>query len=235
MSSDSAAVAAAMRRHLERLKVLRGTGAARANGERIAAVKRWQTARLMKTYADLAANPRYRAATAFFVDDLYGPKDFSARDAAMLRIVPVMARVLPAKAVESAALSVELEALSEDLDQRLAQALPDAIVEEASYAAAYRCSAAAEERAHQIQLIVEVGRRLDALVHWPFVHRTLKLMRSPARLAGLTDLQDFLERGFAAFAAMDGAGEFLATIQRRETEILKRLFSGAAEPFSVSP
>ena len=235
MSTDSAAVAAAMRRHLERLKALRGAGATPAAADRIAAVKRWQTARLVKSYADLAANPRYRAATAFFVEDLYGPKDFSARDAAMLRIVPVMTRVLPAKAVESAALSVELEAVSEDLDQRLALALPDAAIDEASYAAAYRGSARMEERVHQIELIVEVGRRLDALVHWPFVHRTLKLMRNPARLAGLSDLQDFLERGFEAFAAMDGAGDFLATIERRETAILNRLFSGAAEPFSLSP
>ena len=224
-----------MRRHLERLKALRGAGATRTALDRIAAVKRWQTSRLIKTYADLAANPRYRAATAFFVEDLYGPKDFSARDAAMLRIVPVMTRVLPAKAVESAALSVELEAVSEDLDQRLAQALPDGVIDESTYAAAYRGSARLEERVHQIQLIVEVGRRLDSLVHWPFVHRTLKLMRSPARMAGLSDLQDFLERGFEAFAAMDGADDFLATIERRETAILNRLFSGAAEPFSISP
>ncbi|HEX5130330.1 MAG TPA: hypothetical protein VFV90_11320, partial [Usitatibacter sp.] len=61
---------------------------------------------------------------------------------------------------------------------------------------------------------------------------TLKLMRTPAKLAGLQDLQDFLERGFTAFRAMGGAGDFLASIQARETEILNRLFSGAAKPFS---
>ena len=235
MPSDAAAVAEAMRRHLERLKALRGSGAATAVIGRVAAVKRWQTARLMKTYADLSANPRYRAATAFFVQDLYGPKDFSARDASLLRIVPVMTRILPAKAVESAALSVEVEALTEELDHRLAKALPEGELDEAAYVAAYRASAKPEERRHQIQLIVEVGRRLDALVHWPFVFRTLKLMRSPARLAGLDDLQDFLERGFTAFAAMDGADEFLATIERREASILNRIFSGEPEPFSISP
>ena len=233
MSTDSEAMAAAMRRHLERLKALRGKSATPAALERVAAVKRWQTARLMRSYTDLSANPRYRAATAFFVEDLYGPKDFSARDAALLKIVPVMARVLPAKAVESAALSVEVEALSEDLDHRLAAALPTDAVDEASYAAAYRSSATPAERARQIELIVEVGKRLDALVHWPFVNRTLKLMRTPARLAGLSDLQDFLERGFSAFASMNGADEFLATVERRETAILNRLFSGEPQPFSV--
>jgi hypothetical protein len=78
-----------------------------------------------------------------------------------------------------------------------------------------------------------VGHRLDALVHWPFVQQTLKLMRSPAKLAGMSDLQDFLERGFHAFKAMGSADEFLATIEARERRILNRLFSGEPEPFSA--
>jgi hypothetical protein len=59
-------------------------------------------------------------------------------------------------------------------------------------------------------------------------------MRKPAQFAGLSDLQDFLERGFQAFDAMGGADEFLGTIQSRETAILNRLFSGEARPFSTS-
>ena len=77
-----------------------------------------------------------------------------------------------------------------------------------------------------------MGRRLDALVVKPMVYTTLKLMRRPARLAGLQDLQTFLERGFEAFRRMGGAEEFLATISGRETEILNRLFSGHPSPFS---
>lgn len=219
-----------MRGHLERLKALRGPESKAPPA--LAEVKRWQTARLERTYADLQSTPRYREATTFFVQDLYGPKDFSARDAAMLRILPVMVRILPASAVETAALSIEVEALSEELDHRLAAAL-DAPLDEESYARAYRSSAKPEERHRQIALIVDVGHRLDTLVRWPFVYRTLKIMRKPAHLAGLSDLQDFLERGFHAFDAMHGADDFLATIATRETEILKRLFSGAPEPFSV--
>ena len=78
-----------------------------------------------------------------------------------------------------------------------------------------------------------MGRDLDSLVTKPLVYRTLKLMRTPARLAGLEDLQDFLERGFEAFRAMGGAQAFLEVVESRETEILNRLFSGAPRPFSV--
>ena len=67
----------------------------------------------------------------------------------------------------------------------------------------------------------------------PLLLRTLKLMRAPAKVAGLQDLQDFLERGFESFREMDGAAEFLALVRERETAILNRLFSGAPDPFST--
>jgi hypothetical protein len=221
----------AMKRSLQLLKELRGPG--RDTPPRLAELKRWQSRRLAQTYADVAVQPRLRAATSFFLDDLYGPKDFSGRDQAMMRIVPVMSRILPASAVETAALAVELEALSEDLDQRLAQALPAGEIDAEGYAQAYRDSSQRAERERQIELIDAVGHRLDALVKRPLVFRTLKLMRGPAKMAGLSDLQEFLERGFSAFREMGGADEFLALVRGREQRILKRLFSGAAEPFSV--
>jgi hypothetical protein len=224
-------VAARLETHLQRLRALRGEGK-RAPG-RLAELKRWQSERLARTYADMAAQARYAAATAFFIDDLYGAKDFSARDQAMLRILPVMTRLLPASAVETAALSIELEALSEDLDHRLAAKLAAGPITEESYAKAYRASATRAERERQVELIGAAGRRLDEVVRKPMLGSTLKLMRRPARMAGLADLQHFLERGFGAFRAMKGADEFLSRVRERETAILNRLFSGAQQPFSL--
>jgi hypothetical protein len=229
--AQSPARAESLKRHLETLKALRGQG--HRAPARLAELKRWQTKRLERTYADIAAQPRYQAATAFFLDDLYGPKDFSGRDQAMLRILPVMSRVLPQKAVETAALAIELEAVSESLDQRLAAALPAGPIDADVYAKAYRETSTRPERQHQIELIDAVGHRLDALVGKPFLSGTLKLMRRPAKMAGLGDLQDFLERGFAAFHAMNGADGFLALLRERETAILNRIFSGKVEPFST--
>jgi hypothetical protein len=229
--AQSPAHAESLKRHLESLKALRGEG--HRAPSRLAELKRWQTQRLERTYADIAAQPRYKAATAFFLDDLYGAKDFSGRDQAMLRILPVMSRVLPQKAVETAALAIEVEAVSEALDQRLAAALPAGAIDPESYAKAYRETSTRAERQHQIELVDAVGHRLDALVAKPFLSRTLKLMRQPAKLAGLGDLQDFLERGFAAFHGMKGADGFLALVRERETAILNQLFSGKAEPFSI--
>jgi hypothetical protein len=220
-----------LKTHLVRLKTLRGEAA--KEPARLRELKRWQSERLARDYADIAAIPRYRAATSFFLDDLYGPKDFSRRDAEMLRIVPTMARILPASAVDTAALAIELEALSEDLDHRTAAQLAPGPIVEATYAEAYRKATLRPERERQIELIVAVGERLDTLVSTPLVFRTLRLMRQPAKLAGLEDLHEFLEHGFNAFREMGGAEEFLALIEGREMALLNRLFSGAARPFSA--
>jgi hypothetical protein len=224
-------VGADLKAHLEQLKSLRGVAASPPAG--LAPLKAFQAERLARSYADIAAQPRYRMATAFFLDDLYGPKDFSRRDDAMLRILPVMVRTMPARGVEAATLAVELEALSESLDHRVARVLDPGPIDEQSYARAYRAGSTRAERERQIELVVRVGRDLDWLVRKPLVHSTLKLMRAPARMAGLHDLQDFLEHGFRAFRAMGGAEEFLSIIRNREMEILNRLFSGAGEAFSA--
>jgi hypothetical protein len=222
--------AEAIRRHLQLLKELRGPQ--REKPGRLAELKAWQSQRLAESYADISSQPRYRSATAFFLDDLYGPKDFSGRDQEMTRILPTMSRILPASAVETAALAIELEALSEALDHRLAAALPEGPIDSGTYAQAYRASSTRRERKRQIELIVAVGLRLDALVKKRLVFQTLKLMRRPARLAGLSDLQDFLERGFESFRVMGSADFFLETVRERESEILRRLFCGEPLPFA---
>jgi hypothetical protein len=216
--------AESLRQHLEQLKALRGPLARPPAA--LAAVKSWQARRLASTYADLASQPRYADATAFFLEDLYGAKDFSARDGEMLRIVPVMSRLLPASAVETASLAIELEALTEALDQRLAARLADVNLTAPEYARAYREGSTRPERLRQVVLIEAVGERLDALVRKPMVGTTLKLMRTPAHVAGLGDLQEFLERGYGAFRRMGGAREFLQALRAREIALLEELFGG---------
>lgn len=232
MSPSAHPAPESLRRNLERLRELRGREAHGHAPPRLADVKAWQARRLAQSYADLSASPRYAKATAFFLGDLYGEKDFSSRDEAMLRIYPVMVRTLPESAVATAALAIEVDALSEELDRRIAAVLEPGPITEASYARAYRQAGTRAERLRQIELIDEVGRRLDALVVKPFIHATLKLMRRPAKMLGMEDLQAFLEHGFEAFRHMGGAQEFLATVSGRETAILNRLFSGHPSPIS---
>ncbi|HOA94773.1 MAG TPA: hypothetical protein PKJ79_13530 [Quisquiliibacterium sp.] len=201
-------------------------------------VKRWQSARLARTHADLLETPRYRDAARFFLEDLYGAKDFSQRDAELLRVIPTLTRLLPDAALATLADAVELDALSERLDAALATALrPGAAapLTEADYARAYRASAARTEREHQLDLVLMVGRSLDRLVRHPLIGRLLSAMGGPARLAGLSAMHQFLVDGFEAFRRIGGASDFLRRIDARERLILGRLFDGVDSDWTVPP
>ena len=193
----------------------------------------WQASRMRQTYADLAAQPRYSDAIAFFLSDLYGGADFAQRDADLARVLPILTRMLPARVIETVAEATELNVLSHELDRGLLARLPsaDGVFTVAQYCAAYRWPSDRAVRSRQIGLIGEVGAGLDRYVEKPLIRSALAMMRRPAGLAGLSVLHDFLERGFHAFRKMKGATEFLATIDRRERALLAAIFEGDNAPF----
>jgi hypothetical protein len=220
-------------RHLERARALHAERAASPGlGFALDRLARWQARRLKNTYADLARNSRYAGAISFFGTDLYGPGDFSRRDADLARVAPIMGRMLPEGVVMTVADAMELSVLSHDLDRALVARLhPAEPLSVASYCAAYRAADHRDARTRQIALILAVGRSLDRYVGKPLIQSALAAMRRPAHVAGLGALQDFLERGFTAFRSMHGADEFLAIVQTRETAVMEAILRGDPEPF----
>jgi hypothetical protein len=216
----------AIRQHLERVSELRAarTGDGRL-ARRVAAIKRHQHLRFGRDYADLMESPRYGAATRFFLDDLYGPADFADRDAQFGRVIPAMARVLPGEVMHTVAQLAELHALSEGLDQLMAQALTIDGIDDQSYRAAWQAVGRREQREAQLGLLLAIGRALDQHTKSPLLVTALRVMRGPAKAAGLAQLQLFLERGLAAFSAMRGAHEFLETIASNECRVIDEMFS----------
>ena len=193
----------------------------------------WQVRRLTATYADLEADPRYAQAMRFFETDLYGGGDFSQRDDDLARVVPGMKRLLPDAALRTIAAAMEANALAQDFDRAIIDALaPNELVfTVAGYCAAYRQVGRFDDRERQIGLVGEVGAALDRLVRKPMLRQVLAMMRRPAHAAGFGALQDFLERGFNAFAGMGGAERFLATIDARERAIHRAIAAGDNTPF----
>ena len=158
-------------------------------------------------------------------------------DADIERAVPAMLRLLPEGVLHTAADGAGLYVLSRQLDHAMSRALFDEIgVEEIdadAYAEAYRICDDYARRVEQIELIAALAARLDRFVRSRFIYATLKMTRTPARLAGLGELQDFLERGFSAFHHMQGSAHFAQTIVARERLILDRIFDRHPEPFAV--
>ena len=79
---------------------------------RVREVKRFQHVRFEQTYADLLAQPRYAKAARFFLEELYGPADFTARDNQFARVVPALVRLFPHEIVCTVASLADLHALS---------------------------------------------------------------------------------------------------------------------------
>jgi hypothetical protein len=193
-------------------------------------LREWQVARLARTHADLLGSERYGEAATFFLSDLYSAKDCGERDAELERILPLMTSMLPVSGLRALLLAIEVDALSERFDRAMVGVLgtqldaPD--MDEAAYANAYRKVGDQPGREMQIRLINDTGEALDAFAQKPFVRMALKMMHGPAKMAGLGELQAFLERGFDAFRTMRDAGEFLELIVSREREFSAALFSG---------
>lgn len=199
-------------------------------------VKEAQHARFLAGYADVLAHPRWAPAARFFLKDLYGPGDFTRRDAEFARVVPSLVRLFPANIVRTVRALSELHALSERLDTAMGRACgvpaevrPDGTaLAGAAYTAAWCSVGEPEARQLQIALMLDVGRALDRHTRNPLLRHTLRLMRGPAQMAGLAALQSFLEEGFDTFGAMRGADPFLDLIAIRERELARRLFAGQA-------
>jgi len=231
-SSNRHSAAERLAREIERSRLARlrqvGEDGLRPECATLAA---WQAGRLRHTYADLLAEGRYRKAVEFFLSDLYGARDFTERDEGVERIYPMIARVLPAGAIDTIAKGIELHALSQELDLDMVAVLWGELGAEDGldaelYAEAWRRCHNEPQRRRQIALVSEVGLALDDVVFRPMVYNAVKMSRGPARLAGMSELHDFIERGFEAFRHMKGSGVFLDTISTRETRILDAILAG---------
>jgi len=213
--------------HLGAVRVERAARTANpALAVRVTHLKHYQQARFALTYADLLATPRYAGAARFFLDDLYGPGDFSQRDAQFARIVPAMVRLFPGEVVVTVEALTALHALSEQLDSEMAGHIDNQPLTATGYIAAWRRTGQPASRQRQIDLMLAVGRALDVYTRRPLLRHSLRAMRVPARAAGLSALQLFLESGFDTFRAMHGADEFLLQIAQREQAMAARLSNG---------
>jgi hypothetical protein len=203
--------------------------------QRVHALKVYQAARFARSYDDLLRHPRYGQAARFFLDELYGPQEFSQRDAQFGRVVPALVRLFPGELVATVEQLGQLHALTEALDDTAARQLPGLPCTAEAYVRAWQGTGRAPAREDQIRLTLAIGTALDRYTRNRLMRSTLKLMRGPAQAAGLSALQKFLESGFDAFGAMKGAGEFLGLVAQRERALAAALFAPGAVQAAALP
>jgi hypothetical protein len=188
-----------------------------------------QAARLENSYRDFRADPRYAPAVEFFMSDLYGPREFKARDRDLARAWRYLKRALPTPAMAVLGQAIELDVLTLELDHALVHALAAGPVSDASYAAAYRAADDRPGRTRQIDLIVGIGADLSRIVRRVWLGPLLQAAHAPAHAAGFGALQDFLERGYAAFRTMKDPDRLMKAIAERETNFMRRLLESGED------
>ncbi|MBT3133544.1 hypothetical protein KL866_00130 [Alteromonas sp. ALT199] len=210
--------------HIHRVNALRDLANKLNVMPTIHQLQHWQCERLLVTHDDLAQQKRYQKAMAFFVEELYGPKDFSQRDADLARVIPKLAKVLPDKAMNAMDDALSLNALSFDLDMAMSQYLqthcPGEPINKDNYALAYRDVGRIEDREHQIDIISHLGDQLSDVIKIRGIGMLISLSRRPAKLAGLLALHEFLERGFNAFKALGDVQSFVQPVLTKEKALM---------------
>lgn len=191
---------------------------------RIRNLQAWQTKRLLTTHSDLWESKRFNPAMQFFVDEIYGPKDFSQRDSELARVVPKMVKILPNKALVSLQAALKLNSLSLQLDLKILENLGDSALDRDSYFNCYRESDNRVLREEQIQLLEDLGTDLAEVVKISGISAILMLSRKPARVAGVQTLHEFLERGFKSFKKLGKVNDFIDPIINRERQMMDLLF-----------
>ena len=197
-------------------------------------VKHVQAQRFAGTYQDLLTSTSYAACANFFLEELYGAKDFAERDAQFARIAGALQRTFPQQVVATAVALAELHNLTEELDLAMALnwQLQPGVPAAQAYVLAWRAVGRREDRLWQLNTVLDIGQELGHLTRKPGLHFMLKMMRKPAELAGLGSLQNFLESGFKHFADLarnkGTVSSFLDTVKARESTWIDRLFDAPA-------
>ncbi len=216
-----------IRMHLERVTHLREQAHSAGLATAVHEVKQLQARRFRATYSDFLLAPRYRAATRFFLDELYGEHDFAQRDEQFGRIAGALERLFPDAVSQLAVDLAETHALTETLDHQLAEhwmGQGNAVSYSERYVRSWRLTGERKDRERQLAVVQHMGGELQRLTRMKSLLIALRMMRAPAQAAGLSALQQFLERGFSAFSTLGDATTFLAAIAQREQRWIDTLF-----------
>lgn len=201
----------------------------------LAKLSRWQSERLKHSHSDLYNSPLYQQGLTFLFTDLYSDTNFSDRDRDLERIFPKMVKLLPNSVLETVSLLIELNMLTQMLDQELATKLfidlAHSQINEQSYCDAFRHCNNEQQRAYQITLTKELGKKLDKYARSQVILFSLKLSKGTAESAGLGALHNFLNTGFKAFHSMQNIDMLMSNIATRETHFLKEIIAGNCQPF----
>jgi hypothetical protein len=191
------------------------------------ALQTFQSQRLQRDLADLAAEAQYRQIAQFFFEEMYGPRDFNARDEQAQRAHWFVHR-MPGLTVHDIEPVLELLELTNRLDDQIAGLLIELGApldfDEAIYERAYRQADNYAARVRQIDLAIVALGNVYRLGRRRLLGVVLQSTYALAHAVGMGDLHRFLRLGFQAIQPVRDIRRFLNTIETREKARLDRIY-----------
>lgn len=192
------------------------------------ALQALQSDRLRRDYADLAAEPQYRQVGEFFFTELYGPRDFSARDAQARRL-HLLVQGFPGVVLRDVEQVLDLLDLTQHLDDQVVEKLIEIdaplTFDIETYEHAYRVADNYADRVRQIELVRISLYNVARLTRNPLLGMALERTRGLAEMTGMTDIHRFLRVGYKATQPVRDMPRFVETISVREMNRLDRIYA----------
>jgi hypothetical protein len=187
----------------------------------------FQSNRLRRDHADLAEESQYHAIGEFFFEEMYGPRDFSARDEQARRLQQFV-HLAPGLAVGDVQQVLELLDLSNRLDEVVAQKLIELGAsldfDEALYEKAYRLADNYDDRVRQLELVRDSLYNVYRMARRPLIGMVLNRTQGLAQTVGMSDIHRFLRMGYNAIQSVRDIHRFVETVDVRERDRLERIY-----------
>jgi hypothetical protein len=188
----------------------------------------FQSTRLRRDHGDLAAQPQYQSVGDFFFTQMYGPHDFTERDAGARRLHNFL-HLVPGVRLRDVEEAVELLELTSKLDEDVArwlQALNAPLTfDEPTYECAYFQADNYEQRIRQLDLVHITLLNMHRLTRIPLLGFALRRARLVALMAGLEVLHTFLVEGHTALLSVQDIRYFADAVYERELQRLDRIYA----------
>jgi hypothetical protein len=192
------------------------------------ALQTFQSRRLQRDLADLAAEAQYHQIAQFFFEEMYGPRDFSARDEQAQRAHWFVHRT-PGVTIHDVEPVLELLELTNQLDDQIAGLLIELDApldfDEPIYERAYRLADNYAARVTQIDLAIVALGNVYQLGRKRLLGIALQGTHTLAYAVGMGDLHRFLRLGYQAIQPVRDITRFLTTIETRENDRLDRIYA----------
>jgi hypothetical protein len=191
------------------------------------ALQQFQSNRLRRDHHDLASEPQYQLIGEFFFNEMYGPRDYSARDDQARRLRQFV-NIIPGLTIRDVEPALQLLELSNHLDEvvvtKLLELQAPLSFDEALYNQAYRAADNYAERIEQLELVRTALYNVFRTASKPLIRLTLERTEALAQMVGMAEIHRFLRAGYEAIQPVRDIYRFVETVYLREKDRLDTVY-----------